>query len=72
MKINETLSLMNTDLSQTEKRAKERQQRINHDGQKLKAHLNEQQRRLENSKSELMKVIFYDIIKLINVRYWWY
>ena len=58
MKINETLSLMNTDLSQTEKRAKERQQRINHDGQKLKAHLNEQQRRLENSKSELMKVIF--------------
>lgn len=48
---------MNSELTQAEKRAKDKQQRINHDGQKLKGHLNEQQRRLENAKSELVKVI---------------
>ena len=49
------MNIVQNELSPTDKKSREKQQKIKADGQKLQNQLQEQQRRLNNAKSELAK-----------------
>jgi len=49
------MSVVQSELSPTDRKTRERQQKVNADGQRCKNMLQEQQRRVTNSKTEMTK-----------------